>query len=81
MAFLDGGYIWRWTQPFVGTLQPNAYGLAGTGVGVDLGRSGEWLASVKLGIPIGSNPSSLDDTNADGYRQGLRVWGSLRFWF
>jgi len=81
VAFLDGGYIWRWTDPFVGSLQPNAYGLAGTGVGVDLGRSGEWLASVKLGIPIGSNPGSVDDTNADGYRQGLRVWGSLRFWF
>lgn len=81
VAFLDGGYIWRWTQPFTGSLQPNAYGLAGTGVGVDLGRSGEWLASVKLGIPIGDNPSSIDDTNADGYRQGLRVWGSLRVWF
>jgi hemolysin activation/secretion protein len=81
VAFLDGGYIWRWTTPFLGSLQPNAYGLAGTGVGIDLGRSGEWLASVKLGIPIGSNPGSVDDTNADGYRQGLRVWGSLRVWF
>lgn len=81
VAFLDGGYIWRWTEPFAGSALPNAYGLAGTGVGVDLGRSGEWLASVKLGIPIGSNPGSVDDTNADGYRQGVRVWGSLRFWF
>ena len=81
VAFIDGGYIWRWTTPFLGSLQPNAYGLAGTGVGVDLGRSGEWLASLKLGIPIGSNPGSVDDTNADGYSQGLRVWGSLRFWF
>lgn len=81
VAFMDAGYIWRWTTPFIGSLQPNAFGLAGTGVGIDLGRSGEWLASVKLGIPIGSNPGSIDGTNADGYRQGLRVWGSLRIWF
>lgn len=81
VAFLDGGYIWRWTQPYSGSLRPNSYGLAGTGVGVDLGRSGEWLASVRLGIPIGSNPGSIDDTDADGEPQGLRVWGSLRLWF
>lgn len=81
VAFLDAGYIWRWTSPYPGSFQPNAFGLAGTGVGLDLGRSGEWLVSVKLGIPIGSNPGSVNDTNADGYRQGPRVWGSLRVWF
>lgn len=81
VAFMDAGYIWRWTQPYLGSFQPNSFGLAGTGVGLDLGRSGQWLASVRLGIPIGSNPGSIDNTNADGYRQGLRVWGSLRVWF
>lgn len=81
VAFLDAGYIWRWTSPYPGSFQPNAFGLAGTGVGLDLGRSGEWLVSVKIGIPIGSNPGSVNDTNADGYRQGPRVWGSLRVWF
>lgn len=81
VAFLDAGYIWRWTSPYPESFQPNAFGLAGTGVGLDLGRSGEWLMSVKVGIPIGSNPGSINDTNADGYRQGLRVWGSLRVWF
>jgi hemolysin activation/secretion protein len=81
VAFMDAGMIWRWTDPFNGSLQPNSYGLAGTGFGLELGRSGEWLASVKLGIPIGSNPGSFDDLNADGYKQGPRVWGSLRLWF
>lgn len=81
VAFLDAGYVWRWTTPYTGSFQPNAFGLAGTGVGLDLGRSGEWLASVRIGLPIGSNPGSIDGTNADGYRQGPRVWGSLRVWF
>lgn len=81
VAFLDGGLIWRWTQPFFGSLQPNSYGLAGTGVGIDIGTSGEWLASVKLAIPIGSNAGSLDDTNADGEQQGPLVWASIRVWF
>lgn len=81
VGFLDAGMIWRWTDPFFGSLQPNAYGLAGTGVGVELGTSGEWLASVKLAFPIGTNAGAFDDINADGYPRGPRVWGSLRLWF
>ncbi|MCP9806658.1 ShlB/FhaC/HecB family hemolysin secretion/activation protein [Cyanobium sp. T1B-Tous] len=81
VAFLDGGVIWRWTEPFFGSLQPNSYGLAGTGIGVDIGTSGEWLASVKLAIPIGSNSGTIDDINADGEKQGPIVWASVRLWF
>ncbi len=81
VAFIDAGYIWRWNVPFTDSLQPNSYGLAGTGVGVDLGTSGEWLLSVKVGFPIGNNPGSLDNTDADGFNKGARVWGSLRWWF
>ncbi|WP_414027513.1 ShlB/FhaC/HecB family hemolysin secretion/activation protein [Cyanobium sp. ATX-6F1] len=81
VAFLDGGYIWRWNDPFPGALQPNSYGLAGTGIGADLGTPGEWLASLKLAFPIGNNPASLNDTDADGFNKSLRVWGSLRLWF
>ena len=81
VAFLDGGYIWRWTNPFPGSLQPNAYGLAGTGIGVDVGISGEWLLSAKLAFPIGTNPASINDTDADGLNQGMRVWASVRWWF
>lgn len=81
VAFLDGGVIWRWTDPFNGSLQPNSYGLAGTGIGVDIGTSGEWLASVKLAIPIGSNSGSIDDINANGDEAGPMLWASLRLWF
>lgn len=81
VGFVDAGIIWRWTDPFFGSLQPNAYSLAGTGVGFELGTSGEWLASVKIAFPIGSNPGAFDDLNADGFKRGPRVWGSLRLWF
>jgi hemolysin activation/secretion protein len=81
VAFFDGGYVWRWTTPFAGSLQPNGYGLAGAGVGADLGTPGEWLVSLKVGFPIGNNAGNLDNTDADGYNKGARVWGSLRWWF
>lgn len=81
VAFIDAGYIWRWNTPFTDALQPNSFGLAGTGVGVDLGTSGDWLLSLKVGFPIGNNPGSLDNTDADGFNKGARVWGSLRWWF
>ena len=80
-AFFDAGYVWRWNSPFAGALQPNSYGLAGPGVGIKIGRTGEWLISGTWAFPIGKNPATEDYIDVDGYDNGSRLWASIKFWF
>ena len=80
-AFFDAGYVWRWNTPFQGGLQPNSYGLAGPGVGVKIGRSGEWLISGTWAFPIGNNPANENYLDVDGYDSGSRLWASIKLWF
>jgi hemolysin activation/secretion protein len=79
-AFVDGGYIWRWTRQFVGALNPNGFGLWGPGLGLEWGTRGDVLASVDVAWPIGVNNNSLSGLDADGTDAGMRVWISLRKW-
>lgn len=81
VGFFDAGFVERLTDRYDGALSPNTYGLAGGGVGFDLGTSGEWLASLRAAWPVGSNPGSFDGTDADGVDAGVRVWASLKLWF
>jgi hemolysin activation/secretion protein len=80
-AFIDGGYLWRWNQPFQGSLQPNEYGLAGTGLGIQIGVNGEWLISAMWAVPIGDNLSQENGLDVDGYDKSSRLWASLKLWF
>jgi len=79
-GYVDGGYIWRWSTPYTGSLNPNGFGLWGPGLGLEWGTRGDLLASVDVAWPIGANnnlPSGLD---VDGTNADLRVWVSLRKW-
>ena len=80
-TFIDGGYVWRWNSPFQGSLEPNDYGLAGAGVGINIGTNGEWLISTTLAVPIGDNPATPDGRDVDGYDNSIRLWSSFKIWF
>lgn len=80
-AFFDAGHVWRWNSPFSGSLRPNDYTLLGTGLSVNVGRSGEWMLSGTWALPIGDNPATEDSVDVDGYNTGSRLWASLKFWF
>jgi hemolysin activation/secretion protein len=79
-AFVDGGYIWRWTDPFAGSLNPNAFGLWGPGLGLEWGTRGDVLASVDVAWPLGSNRNTPSGVDVDGTNADVRVWVSVRKW-
>ncbi len=79
-AFVDGGYIWRWYNPFSGSLNPNSFGLWGPGVGIEWGTRGDVLASVDVAWPIGPNRNTPEGVDVDGTNADVRVWLSLRKW-
>ena len=79
-GFVDGGYIWRWTDPFTGSINPNAFGLWGPGLGLEWGTRGDVLASVDVAWPLGNNPNTPFGVDVDGTDADVRVWVSLRKW-
>jgi hemolysin activation/secretion protein len=81
-GFVDGGYIWRWTNPFNGSLNPNSnsFGLWGPGIGLEWGTRGDVLASVDVAWPLGNNPNTPTGVDVDGSDADVRVWVSLRKW-
>ena len=79
-GFVDGGYIWRWTNWFNSAQNPPSLALWGPGVGVEWGTRGDVLVSVDLAFPLGNNPSTLTGLDADGTNPDMRVWVSVRKW-
>jgi hemolysin activation/secretion protein len=79
-AFVDGGYIWRWTTPFSDFLNPNGFGLWGPGLGLEWGTRGDVLASVDVAWPIGPNRNNPAGLDSDGANADVRVWVALRKW-
>ena len=79
-GFVDGGYIWRWTDWYDDALDPGSLGLWGPGIGIDWGTRGDILLSVDLAFPMGSNNYSADGLDVDGNDPDARLWVSLRKW-
>lgn len=79
-GFVDGGYIWRWTNWFNGALNPGDLGLWGPGIGVEWGTRGDVLVSVDLAFPLGQNYNSVTGLDSDGTNPDMRVWVSVRKW-
>lgn len=80
MAFADLGWGERWRDPFPGSLQPNSYGLAGAGFGMDLGRVGQGLLSLRAAIPIGGNPASGSFIDLEASAPTPRLWAGVQLW-
>ncbi len=79
-GFVDGGYIWRWTNYWYGMASPGSLGLWGPGLGVDWGTRGDLLLSVDLAFPMGQNFYGPYGYDVDGENPDARVWVSLRKW-
>jgi hemolysin activation/secretion protein len=79
-GFVDGGYIWKWTNWFDGAQDPGSLGIWGPGIGVDWGTRGDVLLSVDLAFPMGENTYRADLLDSDGNNPDARVWVSLRKW-
>jgi hemolysin activation/secretion protein len=79
-GFVDGGYVWRWTNRFEGAQNPGSLGLWGPGIGVDWGTRGDLLLSVDLAFPIGENTYQASLLDSDGNNPDARVWVSVRKW-
>ena len=60
-AFVDGAYVWRWTDGFADQQLPDSFGLWGPGLGLDYGTYGQAMVSVNVGFPIGRTPISPPD--------------------
>ena len=79
-GFVDGGYIWRWTDPFAGAINSNSFGLWGPGLGLEWGTRGDVLVSVDVAWPLGNNLNTPLGIDVDGTDADVRVWVSLRKW-
>ena len=79
-AFVDGAYVWRWTDWFVDQQQPESFGLWGPGFGLDYGTYGQAMVSVNVGFPIGENLNLPTGFDADGLNPSVRVWLSGKVW-
>lgn len=80
VGFVDGGLGQRWVDPFPGALTPNGYGLAGGGVGFDLGRPQQWMVNLRAAFPFGANTLNDNGLDVDGFDPAARVWAGLRLW-
>ena len=80
IGFADLAWGERWRQPFPGSLQPNSYGLAGAGLGFDLGRTGSWLVSLRAAFPIGGNPADNSFIDLEAGDPTPQLWAGLQLW-
>jgi len=78
--FIDGAYVWRWTNLFSTSMEPNSFGLWGPGIGIDYGEYGKKQLSLNLAIPIGNNPNLVNGLDADGTNASIRMWLNGRIW-
>ena len=79
-AFLDGGYVWRWSNPFQYGYYPGELGLWGPGVGLEWGRDKDYSVSIDVAWPLGQNRARLNGLDVDGLNPDARVWVGLRKW-
>ena len=79
-GFVDGGYIWKWTNWFSLAQSPGSLGLWGPGLGIDWGTRGDVLLSVDVAFPLGGNPGNINGLDSDNTNPDARVWVSLRKW-
>jgi len=80
VAFADLGWGERWREPFPGSLQPNTYSLAGAGFGMDLGRVGQGVLSVRAAFPIGGNPAGGTFIDLEASAPTPRLWAGMQLW-
>lgn len=78
--FVDGAWVWRWTEYFSEIPQPGSFGLWGPGLGLDYGEYGKAMVSVNVGFPMGNNPNLPNGYDADGLNPSVRVWLSGKVW-
>lgn len=79
-AFLDGGYLWRWSNPFQSFYYPLQLGLWGPGVGLEWGRDRDFNVSIDVAWPMGQNRTRLSGMDVDGLNPDTRVWVGVRKW-
>lgn len=79
-AFIDGAWVWRWTEWFFEIPQPGSFGLWGPGIGLDYGEYGKAMVSANVGFPIGENQNLPNGYDADGLNPSVRVWLSWKIW-
>ena len=80
VGFADLAWGERWRNPFPGSFQPNIYGLAGAGFGLDLGRSGNWLLALRAAFPLGGNPAEHSFIDLEAAEPTPRLWAGLQLW-
>lgn len=79
-AFLDGGYVWRRSNPFQHGDNPLELGLWGPGIGLEWGRDRDYSVSIDLAWPLGQNRARLNRLDVDGLNPEARVWVGVRKW-
>lgn len=79
-GFVDGGYIWKWTNWFDLAEGDRGLGLWGPGLGAEWGTRGDVLVSVDVAFPMGENTYRADGLDSDGNNPDARVWVSVRKW-
>lgn len=75
IGFIDAGHIHQQKNRWPTSAQPNSYGLAGAGLGMNWNKDG-WQVAFNVATPIGSNPGR----NAQGRNNDGSKTNSSRFW-
>ncbi|MFM7674515.1 MAG: ShlB/FhaC/HecB family hemolysin secretion/activation protein [Synechococcus sp.] len=79
-AFLDGGYVWRRSNPSLKSVDPLELGLWGPGVGLEWGRDRDYSVSIDLAWPLGQNRARQNRLDVDGLNPEARLWVGVRKW-
>jgi len=84
-GFIDGGEIRQHKRTWAGwttTNQPNRYGLAGAGIGLNWNKPGDFSMQLALAAPLGRHPGkTAAGKNQDGSAREARAWLRLAKYF
>jgi hemolysin activation/secretion protein len=79
-AFVDGGLLWRWSNPYQSGYYPLQLGLWGPGLGLEWGRDRDYSLSLDVAWPLGWNSARATGLDVDGLNPDTRVWVAVRKW-
>ncbi len=79
-AFVDGGVLWRWSNPHQSGHYPLQLGLWGPGIGLEWGRDRDYSMTVEVAWPMGQNSTRASGLDVDGLNPDTRVWVGVRKW-
>lgn len=79
-AFIDGGFLWRWSTPYQSGYYPLQLGLWGPGIGLEWGRDRDYSMVVEVAWPMGQNSTRANGLDVDGLNPDTRVWVGVRKW-